>query len=101
MNKEEIFDVVKEVFAGLENAGLIEKHVDIEKNSVLIGNDAVLDSIAFVTLFTDLEDRLSEITGNDVYILVDEVHAFNPEKTFLTVGVLVDYLEHMLAESKN
>ena len=100
MNKEEIFDVVKDIFSGLEDAGLIENHVDIDKNSVLIGNDAVLDSIAFVTLFTDLEDRLSEITGKEVYILVDEVHAFNPEKTFLTVGVLVNYLEQMLAELK-
>lgn len=98
MKREEIIIMVKEVFDGMEKSGVLSEHIDLDESMVLIGPDAILDSIAFVTLFTDLEDRLSEIAGEDVYLLIDEVHAFNPENTFLTVRVLVDYVDKMLKD---
>lgn len=98
MKREEIIKMVKEVFAGMEESGVLSEHIDLDESMVLIGPDAILDSIAFVTLFTDLEDRLSEVAGEDVYLLIDEVHAFNPEDTFLTLHVLVDYVDKMLKD---
>lgn len=98
MEKSTIMNMVADVLAGMEDAGIMKTHIDVDEKMVLIGPDAVLDSIAFVTLFTDLEDRLSEVAGEDVYLLIDEVHAFNPEDTFLTLGVLVAYVEHMMKE---
>ena len=98
MKKDEIMAMIADVFTGMEDGGILTEHVNVDENMVLIGPDAVLDSIAFVTLFTDLEDRLSEVTGEDVYLLIDEVHAFNPEDTFLTLGVLMSYVEKMLKD---
>lgn len=93
---DNVFEMVVGVLDNLKEAEMLDKDVIITKSTVLIGPDAVLDSISFVTLFTDLEDVLSEKTGEETYLLIDEVHAFNPEKTFLTVGVLCDYIENML-----
>ena len=99
MNKQEIMNMIQETFDGLTQSELLKEKVEIDRETVLIGPGAALNSIAFVTLFTDLEDRLSELAGDEVYLLIDEVHAFNPEKQYLTVGVLVDYIENMLKEA--
>jgi acyl carrier protein len=96
MNKEEIFALIQNTFDGLEEGGVIDKRISITGDTVLIGPDTVLDSIGFVTLFTDLEERLSEITGEEIFLLIDEIHEFNPEDTFLTVSVLSDYLANLL-----
>lgn len=98
MDRKKIFQVVNEVFSGMEESGVLAEHIDLDEKMVLIGPDAILDSIAFVTLFTDLEDRLSEETGEEIYLLVDEIHAFNPEDTFLTIKVLIDYMEKLLQD---
>lgn len=98
MDRAAIMDMINDVFAGMEEGGVLTEHINVDEDMVLIGPDAVLDSIAFVTLFTDLEDRLSDIVGEDVYLLIDEVHAFNPEDTFLTLGVLVNYVDKLLKD---
>ena len=96
MDKKEIFCLLQDVFAGLEEGGVLEEHVELSSDTVLAGTNAVLDSIAFVTLFTDIEERLEEKTGKEIFLLIDEVHEFNPEGSFLTVGVLLDYIENLL-----
>lgn len=101
MNKNEIFQLIQEAFNGLEDGGILENHVDITNDTVLIGPNTVLDSIGFVTLFMDLEERLSEITEKEIYLLIDQIHEFNPEDTYLTVEVLVNYIENMVTETGN
>lgn len=101
MNKNEIFQLMQNVFSGLEAGGVIEYHTEITPNTVLIGPSTVLDSVGFVTLFMDLEERLSEITGKEIYLLIDEIHEFNPEDTFLTIEVLVNYIDNMLNNVNN
>lgn len=96
MEKQQIFTIIQDSFKGLETSGVLDNHIDVVKDTVLIGPDAVLDSIAFVTLFVDLEEALGGETGQEIYLLVDEIHEFNPEDTYLTVQVLVDYIYDML-----
>ena len=96
MKRTEIFSMMQASVDGMHESGMIEEELALQEGSALIGPGAVLDSIAFVTLFTDLEEQLSEQTGKEIYLLIDDVHAFNPEDTFLTVGVLADYIEHLL-----
>ena len=96
MNKNEIFQLIQESFDGLVDGGVIEERTDVSNNSVLIGPGSILDSIGFVTLFTDLEECLSEATGQEIYLLIDEIHEFNPEDMFLTIEVLVNYIANML-----
>lgn len=96
MDKKEIVKLIQDGMNGLVESGILEKVVIVDSDTILMGEDTVLDSIAFVTLFMDLEERLNEITGEEIYLLVDEIHEFNPEKTFLTAGVLSAYIEKLL-----
>lgn len=98
LQRNEIFSIVQEVFKGLEESGVVTNAVDLNEDVVLLGSGAVLNSIGFVTMFTDLEDRLGERTGSEVYLLLDEIHEFNQGNAFLTVGVLLDFIEKLLKE---
>lgn len=94
---KQIMDLIQEVFNSLEQSGVIEAHLEVNEDIVLIGPNAALDSIAFVTFFMDMEERLGELTGQEIYLLIDEIHTFNPEDTFLTVKILVDFIANKLA----
>jgi acyl carrier protein len=58
-----------------------------------------LDSVAFVTLISDLEERLSRETGTDLFLVLDELHEFNGEDPSLTVRTLAPYLVELAARS--
>jgi acyl carrier protein len=96
LTEKDAFALIQRAFDGLEDGGVIEGHIEVTGDTVLIGPGTVLDSIGFVTLFTDLEELLSDITGEEIFLLIDEIHEFNPEDTFLTAAVLAKYLENML-----
>ena len=98
LQRNEILTIVQEVFKGLEESGVITGKVELNENTVLLGGGAVLNSIGFVTMFTDLEDRLGERTGKEIYLLLDEIHEFNQGNTFLTVGVLLSFIEKILKD---
>lgn len=100
MNKSELFQLLQNAFDALKDGGIIEEPIEVKEDTILIGPDTVLDSIGFVTLFMDLEERLSEITNSEIYLLIDEIHEFNPEDTFLTVEVLINYIENLLKNSE-
>ncbi|HZK72178.1 MAG TPA: hypothetical protein VFD03_11795 [Clostridia bacterium] len=93
--KEEIVKSICDICNNLFDSGIISEKVDIDEQTVLMGANSVFDSIAFVTLFMDLEEKMSDSKGEEVYLLIDEIHEYNPEDTFLTVGTLADYIENL------
>ena len=98
MSNQKYIHIIQEVFDGLYMGGMIDRKIIIDDDTVILGAGTVLDSVAFVTLFMDLEDRLSEELGRDVFLLIDEIHDFNPLDDCLTVKVLQDYIVATLGE---
>jgi acyl carrier protein len=92
MNKSEIFNIIQEAFDALHTAEMLDEKVIVKPETVLLGNNSVLDSISFITLFSEIEDRLSEASDNEIYLILSEIHDFNPEEISLNVSVLSDYI---------
>lgn len=95
MNRSEIIELVQDAFDALLEAQLVQVEVRVDETTDLLGPDTPLDSIAFVTLIVECEDRLQAKIGDDsipVHLAVTEIHDFNPEAARLTVGVLVDFI---------
>lgn len=86
-------DLIREAVDALLAGGMIDAHVQIEPNTVLLGAGSPLDSMSFVALMTEIEDRLTRRAGRDVFLLFDDIHAFNPDKSTLTVETLCAFLE--------
>lgn len=77
----------------LVRSGTIEMQSDIDDGTVLLGRDANFDSLGFITLITELEDRLEKVVGNEIYIVLDEIEEFNIDNPYLTVEALSKYIE--------
>lgn len=69
----------------------------IDETTSLIGKQAVLDSLALVTLIVDLEQRVEEEFGAAL-TLADDRAMSQRSSPFRTVGSLVAYLEQLLGE---
>jgi acyl carrier protein len=98
-NREEImisgeraYQLIQDTMSSLWRSGLIKQDVTIEKNTVLLGTGSPLDSLAFVTLVAELEDRLNRETGQDLSLVLDEIHEFNVNVPYLTAETLSRYM---------
>jgi acyl carrier protein len=89
---ERSIEMIQESVHSLRRAGLLEHDLVIEESTVLLGMGSELDSVAFVTLMSDLEDRLSRETGRDQFLVLDDLHELNGEEPALTVRALAPYL---------
>ena len=63
----------------------------------LFGGNGALNSLALVSLISDLEDRISEGFDKDI-VLADEKAMSQRASPFRTVAALTDYIEKLLSE---
>lgn len=96
MDKLLVRELIQESFNSLYESGMIEQNAEACDDTVLIGAKSVFDSVAFVTLFMDLEDRIRIKTEKEVFLILTDIHDFNVGNTALTVSVLIDYIMKML-----
>ena len=84
--------LIKDSLSSLQRSGLIEQEVTIDKETVLLGTGSTLDSVAFVTLVADLEERLNRETGQELSLVLNEIHEFNVNVPYLTAETLSKYM---------
>ncbi len=96
MNKQEIKQIIQDSFDGLFNSGMIPEKINITDDTIIIGKGSLLDSISFITLFSDIEDRLSEETGQELFLVLGDIHEFNEDKHVLTIRILSDYIQTLI-----
>ena len=84
--------LVQDSLSSLRRSGLIEQDVTIDKETVLLGTGSPLDSVAFVTLVADLEERLNRETGQELSLVLNEIHEFNVNVPCLTAETLSKYM---------
>ena len=63
----------------------------------LFGGNGALNSLALVSLISDLEDRISEEFDKDI-VLADEKAMSQRASPFRTVAALSDYIKKLLSE---
>jgi len=98
MTKETSFQIIKDAFSSLHRSGILEQDIEIEESTVVLGAGSPLDSIGFVMFVTDLEDRISSLTDKEIYLVLSEIHEFNIDNQYLTVGKLADYIIYAAAK---
>jgi acyl carrier protein len=71
--------------------------IEISPATPLFGVDAVIDSLGFVSVITDVESALNLDYGLDVS-LADDRAMSRPESPYATVATLGEYVMELLAE---
>lgn len=89
---DKIFDCVVSVFQGMDRSGVLKMPQDLSEKTVLMGAGAVLDSVALVTFFVDLEQELEELSGKEVLLSLEDIQEKNLMEN-LNIGGLVSIIE--------
>lgn len=83
----------------LASAGLVPSIGELRYETLLIGSGSVLDSIAFITLVTEFEEAIVDLSGNvEFSFALMDLADFDELNPMMTVGKLIDY---SLAETTN
>jgi hypothetical protein len=102
LNKEQIYELIQKTFNSLKQSDMIEEDVTVSGDMVLLGTDSVLDSIAYVTFITEMEDRLMAATDSELFLVMDEIHDFNSENysnDLLTVAALAEFILKLISRT--
>lgn len=67
------------------------ENVTLDENTMLVGQDAVLDSLGVVSLIVEVEQRL-DMEHNVSVTLANDRAMSQRNSPFRTVGVLADYI---------
>jgi len=96
---ENIEIILKESIEEL-NAQLIgEEKLVYTPDERLLGNTGKLDSLAFVTLVSIIEDKLLDYTGKEIYLVNDK--AFSQENSpFYNIKSLTLFIETLMKEAE-
>ena len=93
MNSERIFQLMQDTIDSMVRSGMLDENVALNVDSVILGNDSFLDSMGFVSFISDIEERISSETDQELYLILTDIHEFNAEQAFLSAGTLVQYIE--------
>ena len=94
------YDALQAIRGSLETVNSersAEEQIAIADETALLGREAALDSLAFVTFVADLEERLRGSTGED-FVLVGEAVASGGKHPFRSVAALADHIVEMAAQ---
>jgi hypothetical protein len=92
MNLKDAIEIIQKCFDNLESAGLITSKIIVNEKTIIIGEGSILDSIGFVTLVTELEEKISEQLNKDVFFVIDEIQEFDLNNPFLSAEQFAKYM---------
>lgn len=99
MSEKTIKEIINESLSSLYRSGIIEEEIIPKNETVLMGLGSNLDSVAFVTLFMDMEDRIRENRKQDIFLTLDGIFDLNSDNKVLTVATFEAYIEKLLSEA--
>lgn len=98
ISEDRALQLMQSSLTNLRRSGMIDQEVKVESETPLLGTGSQLDSMGFVTFISDLEDLIARETGEEVYIVLDEVHEFNADTPYLAGGTLARYIQRLTSE---
>lgn len=93
MDDKMALQLMQESFDSMQRSGMFEEAVAVSSDTVILGDGSSLDSLGFVTFISDMEERVSDESGQDHYLILTDIHEFNAEEAFLSAGTLAHYIE--------
>ena len=87
-----INELVEQCLEDLNQNGSINLENALSEEQNLLGNDAILDSVSFITFILELEERLTEEFETSFELLLDEIPGFSVDNPSLSIEGLIDYL---------
>lgn len=98
LNKNAVQDIILQALKNVNDERGPDEQIEIGFDTRLFGTDAVLDSLALVSVIVDVEASVSNASGRDISLTDD--HAMSQAVSpFSDVSTLTDYILWMLSEA--
>jgi acyl carrier protein len=81
----------------IQSNGIVSADFDVNDDTVLLGMGSPVDSIAFVTLISDLEQRIERELGREFFLVMTDIHDLNEGKAELLVSDLAKSVAYIVA----
>jgi acyl carrier protein len=92
MTIKNALQIMQDSLDSLRESDIIKVEVKVTPDLVLLGKGSPLDSLGFVTLMTEMEDRMSRESGQDIFFNIIEVSSFNMDNPFLSANIFAEYM---------
>jgi acyl carrier protein len=89
---KKVYELIQGVVENLINSDSIDPIENFNEQTIILGNGSVLDSISFIVFITDVEDQLQEETGQELYLVLNQIDNFNVDNPNLTIEILSKYI---------
>lgn len=91
LTKEEVQNIIRDSIIAINEEKQGGEQISVAEDTVLMGSGTVLDSLDFILLVTNIEERLYASTKQQIQ-LVDDMGAFDYNNPFRTAASLSDHI---------
>lgn len=95
LTKSKIIEVIKLSLESLHRSGVIESAIAVDEQTVLLGVNSNLDSMGFVTLIADVEERLSSLLRRELFVVLPDLEEMYPDAKLLTAEMFANFILHV------
>jgi acyl carrier protein len=88
LSESRIVELIVQGLRRLQSSGIAGADFEVNDDTVLIGMGSPVDSIAFVTLITDLEQSIEGELGREFFLVMKDIHDLNEGKAELRISDL-------------
>jgi hypothetical protein len=81
----------------IQSSGIASADFEVNDDTVLLGMGSPVDSIAFVTLISDLEQCIERELGREFFLVMTDIHDLNEGKAELLVSDLAKSVAYIVA----
>lgn len=97
VERSQVVDIIKAALVEVMDQAGLPAPTNLTEDTVIVGKDAVLDSLAVVSLIVEVEQALEQ--KHDVAVTLASDKAMSQKNSpFRTVGVLADHTLATIAE---
>lgn len=97
MTNEAALKIIQDCYDSLFDSGMIDEKVPVSAETIIIGNGSKLDSISFVTMITELEEKLSQESSKDVFFVLNDIQDFNIDSPFVSASTFAQYMQTLVS----
>ena len=97
ISESRIRELIIQALQRIQDSGIADANFAVNDDTVVLGMGSPVDSIAFVTLISDLEQSIERELGREFVIVMQEIHDLH-EGTELLVSDLAKHLAHIAAQ---
>jgi hypothetical protein len=98
LSQDQAYKLVQESLDSLQRSGFLPAGIVLSGETILLGTGSPLDSMAFATFLTDLEDRLNRATGKELYLELGEIHEFNQDGAALSANMVARHIASLAVD---